>query len=45
MTDLLRVENLRKTFITGGSPWNRHAVTAVDDVSLSVARGRTLGLV
>lgn len=45
MTDLLRVENLRKTFITGGPPWNRRKVAALDDVSFSVRRGRTLGLV
>jgi ABC-type oligopeptide transport system ATPase subunit len=45
MTEILRVENLRKTFVTGGPPWNRHTVTAVDNVSFGVARGRTLGLV
>lgn len=45
MGELLRVENLRKTFVTGGPPWNRHTVTALDDVSFGVERGRTLGLV
>jgi ABC-type oligopeptide transport system ATPase subunit len=45
MTDLLRVENLKKTFTTGGPPWNRRRVAALDDVSFSVQRGRTLGLV
>ncbi|MDB5525382.1 MAG: Peptide/nickel transport system ATP-binding protein [Rhizobium sp.] len=45
MTDLLRVENLRKTFITGGPPWNRSKVAALSDVSITVQRGRTLGLV
>lgn len=45
MTDLLRVEGLKKTFVTGGPPWSRHRVAAVDNVSLSVRRGRTLGLV
>ncbi|MBB3458035.1 ABC-type oligopeptide transport system ATPase subunit [Rhizobium sp. BK313] len=45
MAELLRVESLKKTFVTGGPLWNRHVVTAVDDVSLFVARGQTLGLV
>jgi ABC-type oligopeptide transport system ATPase subunit len=45
MADLLRVDNLRKSFPVGGPPWNRRRVSAVDDVSLSVQRGRTLGLV
>jgi ABC-type oligopeptide transport system ATPase subunit len=45
MAELLRVDALQKTFVTGGPPWNRHKVNAVDNVSLSVARGRTLGLV
>ncbi len=45
MAELLRVENLRKTFARGGPPWSRRRVAAVNDVSLSVRRGRTLGLV
>ena len=45
MSELLRVEGLRKTFALGGPPWKRSAVQAVDDVSLTVERGRTLGLV
>jgi ABC-type glutathione transport system ATPase component len=45
MTELLRVENLRKTFTTAGPLWNRHRLVAVNDVSLTVDRGRTLGLV
>ena len=45
MADLLRVERLRKTFSLGGPPWDRRRVAAVDDVSLDVGRGRTLGLV
>ena len=45
MADLLRVESLTKTFVTGGPPWKRHTVRALDDVSFSVARRRTLGLV
>ena len=42
MAELLRVENLRKRFVTGGPPWARHSVAALDDVSFSVERGRTL---
>ncbi|MDQ0390931.1 ATP-binding cassette domain-containing protein [Labrys monachus] len=45
MGDLLRVEHLRKSFPAGGPPWNRRRIPALDDVSLSVQRGRTLGLV
>jgi len=45
MAELLRVENLRKTYVTGGPPWARHTVAALDDVSFGIERGRTLGLV
>ena len=46
MGDLLRVEELRKTFFTGGGlPCGRQRVEAVNGVSLTVQRGRTLGLV
>lgn len=45
MNDLLRVQNMRKTFVTGGPPWKRQRLVAVNDVSLSVPRGETLGLV
>jgi peptide/nickel transport system ATP-binding protein len=45
MSELLRVENLRKTFATGGPPWNQRRLVAVSDVSLTLARGHTLGLV
>jgi ABC-type oligopeptide transport system ATPase subunit len=45
MADLLRVENLSKTFALGGPPWNRRRVATLNDVSLTVQRGRTLGLV
>jgi peptide/nickel transport system ATP-binding protein/oligopeptide transport system ATP-binding protein len=40
MTDLLRIENLRTVFHTSNGD-----VAAVDGVDLSVARGRTLGIV
>ena len=40
MTDLLRIENLRTVFQTSNGE-----VAAVDGVDLSVARGRTLGIV
>ena len=45
MSDLLRIEHVTKTFTTGGPPWNRRHVRALDDVSLTVQTGRTLGLV
>ncbi|MBK6468346.1 MAG: ABC transporter ATP-binding protein [Rhodobacter sp.] len=45
MADLLRVTQLTKTYAAGGPPWARRHVAAVNDVSLSVGRGRTLGLV
>ena len=45
MADLLRVTHLTKTYASGGPPWARRRVAAVNDVSLSVGRGRTLGLV
>ena len=45
MTDLLRVENLGKIYATGGSSWRRRYVAALDSITLSVQRGKTLGLV
>jgi len=45
VTPLLQVRNLRKDFLVH-SAWRRHAMLrAVDDVSLSVAEGETLGVV
>ena len=45
MCELLRVDGLSKSFSTGGPPWRRRHVVALDDVSLTVGHGRTLGLV
>jgi ABC-type oligopeptide transport system ATPase subunit len=45
MSELLRVEGLTKRFAAGGPPWARRSVTALDGVSVSLERGRTLGLV
>ena len=45
MADLLRVENLGKAYAMGGAPWNRRTVLALDGITLSVQRGKTLGLV
>ncbi len=44
---LLEVRNLRKDFVQRGGLFGRqeHVVRAVDDVSLTVPRGKTLGLV
>lgn len=44
MADLLRIECLRKTYAAGGG-WSRRSVTALNNVSLRVERGKTLGLV
>ena len=41
---LLRVENVVKHFPTGGA-FGRAVVHAVDDVSLAIQQGETLGLV
>lgn len=45
MADLLRVQDLGKTYAAGGPPWKRAHVAALDSINLSVQRGRTLGLV
>ena len=45
MTDLLVVEGLSKTYPAGGPFWRRRRASALDDVSIRVARGCTLGLV
>ena len=45
MSELLSVQHVTKTFPTGGPPWNRRRLRALDDVSLEVQAGRTLGLV
>ena len=46
MGELLDVAHLSKSFAaSGGLPWRRQRIAAVKDVSLAVARGRTLGLV
>lgn len=47
MTALLNVENLKKTFVKGGGFLKRPIVKtfAVNDVSLSIQKGETLGLV
>jgi ABC-type glutathione transport system ATPase component len=43
VAEFLRIDGLRKTYATG--PWGRKRVAAVNDVSLTLGRGRTLGLV
>ena len=45
MSDLLRIEHVSKTYGAGGPPWRRRRVHALDDVSLTVQAGSTLGLV
>src|SRR6218665_1552447 len=43
---VLEVHHLRKTYVTGGGWWRpKRVVVAVDDVSFSVRRGETLGIV
>ncbi|MDR3472771.1 MAG: ATP-binding cassette domain-containing protein [Devosia sp.] len=45
MAELLRVEGLRKTYAANALPGGGKRIAAIDDVSLAVERGRTLGLV
>ena len=45
MSDLLRIEHVSKTYAAGGLPGRRRRVHALDDVSLTVRAGSTLGLV
>ena len=45
MAELLRVEGLRKTYAAGGTFWNRKSVAALNEVSIRIERGKTLGLV
>ncbi|MGV8970637.1 MAG: ATP-binding cassette domain-containing protein [Microbacteriaceae bacterium] len=45
MADLLNVEGLYKTYTTGGLPWKKNRVHALENVSITVQRGQTLGLV
>ncbi len=45
MSDLLRIEHVSKAYSTGGPPWRRRRVHALDDVTLTVRAGRTMGLV
>jgi len=44
---VLEVDNLRVWFSLGGGIFNRHVeyIKAVDDISLSIERGKTLGIV
>ncbi|WP_198133290.1 ABC transporter ATP-binding protein [Roseobacter sp. AzwK-3b] len=43
---VLEVRNLRKTFVTSGGLFRpKRSVTAIDDVSFSIARGEVLGIV
>src|SRR3954464_9559868 len=44
MAELLRIESLRKTYAAGGG-WSRKRVAALNNVSLRVEHGKTLGLV
>jgi len=44
-TELLRVDALSKTYSLGGPPWRRRKVHALNSVSITLDRGRTLGLV
>lgn len=45
MTELIKVDHVSKSYLVGGAPWNRRHVHALDDVTLTVTTGRTLGLV
>ena len=43
--DLVKVEHLKQWFPAGGFGKNRKFVKAVDDVSFTIKKGETLGLV
>lgn len=45
MSELLGIEQISRSYTTGGPPWNRNRVHALRDVTLGVTRGGTLGLV
>lgn len=45
MTALLDATGLRVRFPAGGPPWRRRWLTAIEDVSLELGRGETLGVV
>ncbi len=45
MSDLIKVEHLKQYFPAGGFGKNKKFVKAVDDVSFSIKKGETLGLV
>lgn len=45
MSDLLSIEHVTKTYPSGEPPWRRQRVHALDDVTLTVTAGRTVGLV
>jgi ABC-type oligopeptide transport system ATPase subunit len=42
---LLQVKGVTKVFDRGWLPWRRHQIAAVDDVSLNLEEGETLGVV
>jgi len=42
---LLELRSLTRVFESGWLPWTRRRMTAVDDVTLSVERGETVGIV
>jgi len=45
MTDILKIDNLRKVFVVKAAMGAKQHATAVDGVTLSVARGEAVGLV
>ncbi len=45
MTELLQVEHVTKSYTSVGPLWDRRPVLALDDVTLTVRAGHTLGLV
>ncbi len=45
MSPLLRAEGLQVRFPAGGPPWKRRWLTALEDVTLALERGETLGVV
>ena len=44
MAELLRIEHVSKTYISGGSFWGEEKITALKDVSFCVEEGESFGL-
>ena len=44
MAELLKIEHVSKTYISGGTFWGGEKITALKDVSFCVEEGESFGL-